>query len=204
MDIDPGTIPHTERYKILIGAVIPRPIAWVSTISAGGQRNLAPFSYFNAVSSDPMSLVFCPTRRGSQAAKKDTLSNIEATGEYVINIPTYGLRERMNLTGTDWGPDIDEFEAAGWTPAPSVVVRPPRVLESPISFECRGHQIVVMGEGPGGGAAVIGTVVHLHLSDAVYQDGKIDHVALDAIGRIGGPLYCRVTDVFSLPRPPAP
>ena len=203
MIIDPKKHHYKEIYKLLIGSIVPRPIALVSSISADGIPNLAPFSFFNGVCSNPPIILFSTVvREGGRA--KDTLSNIEATGEYVINIPTYGLRERMNLTSTDRGPDIDEFEAAGWTPAPSVVVRPPRVLESPISFECRVHQIVVMGEGPGGGAAVIGTVVHLHLSDAVYQDGKIDHVALDAIGRIGGPPYCRVTDVFSLPRPPAP
>src|SRR5271163_5126580 len=149
MDVIPSEIAHREVYNILLNAVAPRPIAWVSTLSASGQPNLAPFSFFNAVSVKPPLLGFSPSMRSSKKSEpsgkaggehKDTLRNIRETREFVVNIVTFELAEAMNLTSGEYDASVNEFELAKVTPEPSKVVRPPRVAESPVSFECKLHQ----------------------------------------------------------------
>ena len=202
MEADPATLPWKSVYKLMVGSILPRPIGWISSVDATGLANLAPFSFFNAVASRPPTVVFCPTIREVDVGPKDTLRNVRTTGEFVVNIVTAGLAEAMNITSTEFPPEVDEFRAAGVTPAPSVVVMAPRVAESPIHFECRVHQIVDLGTEPGAAAVVLGRIVHLHVDDSVLVDGgKIDLDALQPIGRLSGAGYCRVTDVFEMPRP---
>jgi flavin reductase (DIM6/NTAB) family NADH-FMN oxidoreductase RutF len=201
LEINPGDLPHGEVSKLMIGSVVPRPIAWVSTISEDGRPNLAPFSFFTAVCPKPPTVVFCPGVRGTDGGQKDTLHNIRAMGEYVINFVTEPLAEKMNITATEVPPDVNEFERAGLTPAPSQVVQPPRVAESPIHFECKLREIIVISDEPGGGNLVIGTVVHMHFAESVYRAGnQVDIAAYQAIGRLAGASYCRVNDFFDLKR----
>lgn len=204
MDINPGELPHNEVSKLMIGAIVPRPIAWVSTMNKAGQPNLAPFSFFTAVCSKPPTVVFCPSVRGTDGEQKDTLHNIRATGEYVINFVTEPLAEKMNITATELPTDVNEFERAGLTPAPSAVVRPPRVAESPIHFECKLREIIVISDQPGGGNLVIGTVLHMHYDETVYRPGNhVDIATYQPIGRLAGASYCRVNDLFNLQRLPS-
>src|SRR5271154_4364489 len=157
MDFTPSRIAHREMYGMLVGAVVPRPIAWVSSISASGQPNLAPFSFFNAVCAKPPLLVFAPGMRFSKKTTatggeaKDTLRNVRETGEFVVNLVSFELGEAMNLTSGDYDHSIDEFELAKVAAAPSKVVRPPRVAESPVSFECKVYQILDFNPDPEGG-----------------------------------------------------
>lgn len=202
LTIDPNDIPQPDVYKLLIGSVVPRPIAFVSTISRDGIPNLAPFSFFNAVCSKPPTLLFCPSRRGMDSAKKDTLRNIEETGEFVVNVVTEELVQAMNQTSAEYPADINEFEESGLTPAPSVLIRTPRVSESPINMECRLHQIVEIGDGSvGSGAVVIGTIVKFHFHEDVYANGKILTERLKPVARLAGTNYCPVREIFSVPRP---
>jgi flavin reductase (DIM6/NTAB) family NADH-FMN oxidoreductase RutF len=204
MEITPEKYPWNSIYKIMIGSILPRPIGWISTIDLTGRPNLAPFSFFNAVCGNPPHVLFCPMIRGTDLSRKDTLSNVQAMGEFVVNIVTEELAEAMNITSTEFPPEVDEFEAAGLEKMPSVRVRPPRVAASPIHYECQVVQIVDLGSQPGGGSVVIGRVVHLHVDERVLISGdKIDLYALKPIGRLAGSAYCRVSDVFDLPRPPS-
>jgi flavin reductase (DIM6/NTAB) family NADH-FMN oxidoreductase RutF len=204
LEINPSELPPNEVNQLMIGSVVPRPIAWVSTISEAGQPNLAPFSFFTAVCPSPPTVVFCPGVRGIDGGQKDTLHNIRVTGEYVINFVTEPLAEPMNITATELPPDVNEFERAGLTPAPSRVVQPPRVAESPIHFECRLREIIVISDEPGGGNLVIGTVVHMHFDESVNLAGnQVDIAAYQAIGRLGGASYCHVNDLFDLKRLPS-
>ena len=200
MLIDPSALEQREVYKLLIGAVVPRPIAWVASVSATGQPNLAPFSYFNVACADPPTLLFCPSRR-ADGTKKDTLLNIEATGEYVIHIVDESRVEAMNLTSAEYPPGTNEFEVAGLTPAPSVEVRVPRVAEAPIAFECRLFQIVPVGDDATGGEVVIGRVVLIHVRDDVRSETYIDLAALRPVARLAGNGYARINDTFDLARP---
>ena len=205
MEVNPDSLPWQSLYKIFIGSVVPRPIGWVSTLDAMDQPNLAPFSFFNAVCANPPHLLFCPMVRGMDRSSKDTLNNVRATGEFVINIVTEELAEAMNITATELPPGINEFERANLQSAPSVVVRPPRVAESPVHFECKLAQIIDLGDGgPGSGSIVIGRVVHVHVDERVLIDGdKIDLLELKPIGRLAGFGYTRVTDLFEMVRPPS-
>jgi flavin reductase (DIM6/NTAB) family NADH-FMN oxidoreductase RutF len=209
VDIDPQALSLTAVYKLLIGCVVPRPIAWVSTVDAAGVRNVAPFSYFMAITHNPPTVAFSSGPRGGESGaprgEKDTLRNVQATGEFVVNIVSEPLAQAMNISATEFPPDVNEFQAAGLTPAPSVRVRPPRVAESQVHFECALTQVVTLGEGPGSGSVVIGRIVYLHVSDEVLFGGdKISLEKLRPIGRLGGHWYTRVTDVFEMVRPPAP
>ncbi len=202
MEIDPETLPYNSVYKILVGAIVPRPIGWISSLDKGGRPNLAPFSFFNAVCSKPATVVFCPLIRSTDGGTKDTLHNVRATGEFVVNIVTEELAAAMNLSSVEAMPEVNEFEFAGLTAAPSAVVLPPRVAESPIHFECKIRQIVEISDRPGGGSLVIGTVVHIHVDERVLVGGdKIDLAALKPIGRLAGGAYVRVTDLFEIERP---
>jgi flavin reductase (DIM6/NTAB) family NADH-FMN oxidoreductase RutF len=181
----------------------------VSTLTASGVPNLAPFSFFNAVCAKPPLLAFAPSRRApkkppageSAGDQKDTLSNIRETGEFVINVVTYELAEAMNLTSGDYDPGIDEFELAKIASAPSTMVKPRRVAESPVSFECKLHQILDFNLGPEGGSLVIGEIVSVHINDQYLKEGRIDRNSLDLVGRMGGMQYTRTTQRFEIVRP---
>lgn len=204
MEAAAHSLPHQAVYKILTGAVLPRPIGWISSINEAGQANLAPFSFFNVVCANPPTVLFCPMYSSARQSKKDTLHNVASTGEFVVNIVTESLASAMNLTSGEYPDEVSEFDVAGVTPLPSFAVKPPRVAESPIHFECRVQQIIEIGSGAGSGAVVIGQVVHLHVDDAVLLgEDKIDLSKLQPIGRLAGTAYTRVTDVFDLVRPPA-
>ncbi len=204
MEAAAHSLPHQAVYKILTGAVLPRPIGWISSINEAGQANLAPFSFFNVVCANPPTVLFCPMYSSARQSKKNTLHNVASTGEFVVNIVTEALANAMNLTSGEYPDEVSEFDVAGVTPTASVAVKPPRVAESPIHFECRVQQIIEIGSGAGSGAVVIGQVVHLHVDDAVLLgEDKIDLSKLQPIGRLAGTAYTRVTDVFDLVRPPA-
>lgn len=206
MEISPESVPWQSFYKLFIGSIVPRPIGWISTVNAEGKPNLAPYSFFNAASANPPHVLFCPSIRAADRSTKDTLNNIRATGEFVVNIVTEELAEAMNITATELPADISEFERAGLETAPSVVVNVPRVAASPVHFECRLSQIITLGDGisPGSGWVVIGQVVHAHVDERVLTGGdKIDLHALKPVGRLAGNAYTRVNDIFELMRPPS-
>ena len=201
IDVDPDSLDNQSRYKLLIGAVVPRPIAFVSTISPDGKTNLAPFSFFTGVQSSPLMVCFCPMIRSSDGHKKDTLRNIEATGECVVHIVSESILEAMNQCAVEAPPEVSEFDLSGLTPFPSVKVKPPRVKEALVQMECKLHQVVSLGDEPGSGSIVIARVVMLHFSPDVYNNGKILIDKLQPIARLAGSAYARTTDVFSLERP---
>lgn len=202
MDIDPNDLPHREVYKLMTRAIVPRAIAWVSSVDANGQPNLAPFSFFTAVCSLPPTILFCTSVRNTDGGFKDTLHNIQATGEFVVNFVTEALAEQMNITATELPADVNEFERAGLTPGQSKVVNVPTVAESPIHFECKLNQVVTISDAPGGGSIVLGTIVHIHISETVYREGnKIDFSAYQPVGRLAGAGYTRVNDLFDMIRP---
>jgi flavin reductase (DIM6/NTAB) family NADH-FMN oxidoreductase RutF len=215
MDVVPSQLPHRELYNLLISAVVPRPIAWVSSLSASGQPNLAPFSFFNAVCAKPPLLAFAPGMRAPRKSgasvvetgrepgweQKDTLHNVRETGEFVINLVTYELAQAMNLTSGDYDSSVDEFELAKVASAPSKAVRPRRVAESPVSFECKLHQILDFNPEPEGGSLVIGQIVLIHINEQHIKEGRLDRNSLDLIGRMGGMQYARTTERFEMVRP---
>jgi flavin reductase (DIM6/NTAB) family NADH-FMN oxidoreductase RutF len=207
MIVSPSDLAHNELYAILLNSVAPRPIAWVSTTSPAGQNNLAPFSFFNVVCVDPPLLAFAPglrrpkTPEAGHGEAKDTLRNIRETREFVVNIVTYELREAMNSTSGEYDASVDEFGLAKLTPEPSKIVRPPRVAESPVSFECKLHQILDFSTAPTSGSLVIGQIVSIHMKDAHLKDGRLDRNSLDLIGRMGGLQYTRTTQRFDMVRP---
>ena len=200
MLFDMETLEAQNRYKILASTVTPRPIAWVTTRSEDGVVNAAPYSFFNALGHEPPTLAL-----GLLAGKgrfKDTATNMLATGEFVVNLVSEKNAEAMNVTCIDAPPDIDELELAGLTPAPSQAVRPPRIAESPVSFECRVLTSLVTGPRQ---TIVIGRILRAHIDDAVVQDKArcyIDTQALRLIGRMhGSGWYARCTDLFQMDRP---
>ena len=197
-----------EIYSILLHSIAPRPIAWVSSQSTAGQPNLAPFSFFNCVSVDPPMLAFSPGLRAPKEVPstqhgepKDTLRNIRETKEFVVSVVTYDLREHMNATSGEYDATVNEFELAKLKPVASQAVRPPRVGESPLSFECKLHQIIDFSPKPTGSSLVIGQVVAVHIDDAHLKDGRLDPNSLDLIGRMGGLQYTRTRDRFEMVRP---
>ncbi len=203
MIIRPQEHDYTNVYKLMIGAIVPRPIAFVSSISADGGLNLAPFSFFTGVSANPPVICFSPMIRGSDGKRKDTLNNIEATGQFVVNIVSEDFADAMNICSTEFAPDVDEFEQSGLTPIPSALVRPPRVKESRIHLECKLLQVIHVSPRPLGGSLVLGEVLCFHVADELWQDYRIDPDKLRPIGRMGGSTYTRTTDRFDLLRPKA-
>ncbi len=181
----------SEPYFLLTSLVVPRPIAWVSTVAADGTVNLAPHSYFNIMSSAPPIVHFTST------GVKDSLTNVRATGEFVVNIVTHDLVEEMNLTAVDFPPDVSELAYAELAATPSDVVAPPRVSRAKAALECRVRQITSMGNGN----MVFGEVLRFHIDDDVWVDGRVDPVALDPVCRLAGKHYARQGEVFALPRP---
>jgi len=201
--VSPQEQDYRDIYKLMVGVIVPRPIAFVSTVSPDGIRNLAPFSFFTAISANPPVICFCPMIRGEDASRKDTLRNIEAVREFVVNVVSEEFAAQMNVCSTEFPPDVDEFEVSGLTPIPSDLVKPPRVKESHIHMECRLLQIVDVSAKPLGGSIVLGEVLRFHIDDALFENFKIDPDKLHPIGRMGGPTYTRTTDRFDMVRPKA-
>ncbi len=203
-DFTPLICSETERrnvFKTLLSVVLPRPIAFVSTISADGVPNLAPFSFFNAVGTCPPAVMFSPATT-AYGKDKDTLNNLRAVGEFVVNVVNYAVREAMNQTSFPYPPEVNEFEAAGFTPLPSRMIRPFRVAESPVHMECKLIQIVPVGDGPGRGNICIGEVLCFHVADDILlPDGTADVTKIDLVGRLGGDGYSTVRDRFDMPKP---
>jgi flavin reductase (DIM6/NTAB) family NADH-FMN oxidoreductase RutF len=191
LEVDPEDWEPRQVYFLLTGLVVPRPIAWVSTRSPTGVRNVAPHSYFNVVAHDPPHVVF------SSSGEKDTLRNVELTGEFVVNLVTMDVVEQMNFTATNFPPDEDEFTWAQLGEAPSTVVAAPRVAEAKAHLECRLVKVVPAGNGN----IVIGRVVHVHVDGSVWKDGRVDPVLLDPVCRLAGTGYATLGEVFKLPRP---
>lgn len=200
-EIDFTKISVSEAYKLLVHAIVPRPIAWVSTLSKKGVANLAPFSFFNGVCSNPPSLLFCPVNH-PDGREKDTLRNIRETKQFVVNMATEAFAQQMNQSSANFPPEVSEFEKVGVTPSRSKTVKPPRVLESPVNIECELIQIIQVGAGgPGSGSVVIGKILHMHVADKAYLDGKILIDVAKPIARLGGINYSPVREIFELPRP---
>ena len=195
MQIDPALHSEADNYKLLTNIVVPRPIAWVTSVNPAGLVNLAPFSFFNAVGSDPLYLIVSIGER-NDGAPKDTAANILRDGEFVVNLVTEDLIDAMNVSAADFPPERSEVAAAGLQCAPSVHVKPPRLAAAQASLECRLHQSLALGSN----TLVIGEIVMFHIADALV--GPRMHVKDFApIGRLGSPsLYCRTTDRFELPR----
>ena len=199
--IDPGAQTFSNNHKLMIGSIVPRPIALVSTCSPDGILNLAPFSYFNGVCSNPPTIMFAPARRGYDGKTKDTLNNIQNTNEFVVNIVSEDFAEKMVACSTDFDPDIDEFNVSGLTPSPCQKIRPPLVREAQVSYECKLNQIISVGDkSPGSGFIVIGTIVLFHIADDVYENGKINLEKLRPVGRLAGNNYIRTSDQFEIVR----
>ena len=201
MTFDPNEIPFQDTHKLMIGSIVPRPIAFVSTRSKEGKNNVAPFSYFNGVCSKPPTIMFAPARRGWDGDEKDTLINIRDTKEFVVNIVSESFAEKMVMCATDFDSDVDEFEISGLTPTNSQKIKPPRVGEAKISFECKLNQIVEIGDGTAGsGFVVIGTIVLFHIDDGIYDNGRILTDKLEPLGRLAGNWYTRSTDTLKIDR----
>jgi flavin reductase (DIM6/NTAB) family NADH-FMN oxidoreductase RutF len=200
MQLDPEALAVRDRYLLMIATILPRPIAWVGTVSPDGTPNLAPFSFFTGICANPMTVCFAPVN-DRHGKKKDTLINIELTKQFTVNIVNEQNAEKMNATSAPFPYGVNEFEKCGVTAIPSAKIKPFRVKESPVSYECELDQIVRIGEGPLAGNLVIGRVVVFHCADDVYNNGKIKHQSIHAIGRMEGAWYSRTNDAFELPRP---
>lgn len=204
MFYETATKAHGLRYDPFKACVAPRPIGWLTTLSRDGVVNLAPYSFFNAVGEDPPMVMFATTGHDPHGPK-DTLRNIEATGEFVFNLATYDLREQMNRTSAPVPPEVDELALAGLTPVPSRLVKPPRVAESPIHLECVYHQTVELPTNePGGRTAIgIGRVVGVHIADNVIRNGRVDLSLIKPIARLGYHDFTVVETIFEMRRPKA-
>jgi flavin reductase (DIM6/NTAB) family NADH-FMN oxidoreductase RutF len=193
----------------MTGIIVPRPIALVATMDRGGIANLAPFSFFSGVGSNPPTVLFCPALRaaGEPGAgyrpemRKDTLRNVEETGEFTINVVDEAMAMAANVTASDVPPETDEFQLAGLTAVASEAVRPPRVAQSPAQMECRLLQVIYTSRAPGGGVIVLGEVVRFHLREDLLDDFRVDPTGLDAVGRMAGNTWVRTRDRIEILRP---
>jgi len=202
--IDPNSLSTSELHKMLLLSVAPRPIALASTIDEKGNVNLSPFSCFNMFSANPPILVFSPSRRVRDNSTKDTLENIKKVKEVVVNIVNFSIVEPVSLASTEYDSDVDEFKKSGLTPVKSKKVRPPRVEESPISFECVVDKIIELGKDGGAGNLIISKIVHIHINNRYLDDnGSLDTKKLDLVGRMGASWYTRVIEesLFEIPKP---
>jgi flavin reductase (DIM6/NTAB) family NADH-FMN oxidoreductase RutF len=202
LGFDCANLSPTEAYRLLNHVVSPRPIAFVSTLSADGVPNLAPFSYFMAGGLNPPSVAFSPTTN-RHGKFKDTLQNIQATGEFTINVVSQGMQAQINIASLDFEPSVSEWEKAGFTPAPTAKVRPARVAESLMAMECRLFQIVSHGAGANAANYVIGEVVYFHIAQQLMENGEIDPTQVQYLSRMGGNWYDLVSanSMFELVRP---
>jgi flavin reductase (DIM6/NTAB) family NADH-FMN oxidoreductase RutF len=205
LSINPADYQTREIYKLMTGIIVPRPVALVSTVDRKGAANLAPFSFFSGVGSNPPTVLFCPTLRAAgktePVQRKDTLRNVEETGEFVVNIVSEAISAAANDAAAEVPPEVDEFVLAGLTPAASSVVRPPRVAESPAQMECKLLQVIYTNRAPGGGVIVLGEVVHFHIRVDLFEDFRVDPAGLDAVGRMAGNTWVRTRDRLELIRP---
>lgn len=195
MILDPSAVSPGDLYRFMISVVVPRPIAFVSTVGRDGRFNVAPFSYFNAITNRPPLLGISINRR--EGVPKDTLRNIEQTEEFVVNSVDEALSAQMVLSSGDWPEDVDEFALTELTPVPSDLIKPPRVGESPVSMECRLHRLIELGST----FFVIGEILRAHVRDNVLTDGRVDIAKLRPLARLGGDGYSVVRDVIHMPRP---
>ena len=204
MKINPAELPTAQIYQYLTGAVAPRPIALASTINGKGQVNLSPYSFFNCFSANPPVLIFSPTRKVRDNSTKHSFHNAVETKEVVINIVNFEIVEQMSLSSTEYDEGVNEFEKSGLTEVASEKVKPPRVAESPVSFECVVKDIIELGSEGGAGNLIICEVVMIHICDSVLgDDGQIDPFKIDLVARMGGNWYSRVTgeSIFEIPKP---
>ena len=195
MILDPQSLSPGAMYRFMIGIIVPRPIAFDSTVGSGGGFNVSPFSYFNAITNRPPLVGISINRRAGEP--KDTLRNIQETGDFVVNLVTEALLERVVRASGDWARDVDEFQLAGLTPVKSDLVKSPRVGESPASLECRLHRVVELGDA----FFTVGQIVRAHVADEVLTDGRVDVAKLQPVGRLGGDGYSIVRDVAHHARP---
>jgi flavin reductase (DIM6/NTAB) family NADH-FMN oxidoreductase RutF len=204
ISIDPAHTPVPQMHQYLVGSVAPRPIAFVSSLSAAGERNLAPYSFFNVFGAKPPIVVFSPNHRVKDQTAKDTYHNVMATRECVINMVSYDMTHQMSLASAEYPAEVDEFVKAGFTPLASEVVGAPRVAESPVQMECKVRDIVSMGAGGGAANLVICEVVRMHVrTDILDENGTIDPHKIDLVSRMGKMYYARASGaaVFALPQP---
>ena len=200
MQFDPNDLDYTAVYKLLTGAVIPRPIGWIATVDKNGSNNLAPFSYFNAVGEDPPHVMFS-TVRGNNT-NKDTLNNVLANKQFVVNMVTEELTEQMNITSQAVNADVDEFVLAGLTPIPSIKIKPMRVKESKITFECEMvHHYFLEDHKQGGACIIVGRIVMMHFDDSILLDNyKINLETYKPVARLAGSNYSKIGEIFSIKR----
>jgi flavin reductase (DIM6/NTAB) family NADH-FMN oxidoreductase RutF len=204
MTIDPREVHFSKVHGYLLSAVVPRPIAFASTIDREGNVNLSPFSFFNCFGANPPILVFSPSRRGRDNTTKHSFENVKQVPEVVINIVNYSMVHQASVASGEYPKEVNEFIKAGFTEVPSERVKPPRVGESPASFECRVLQVIPTGQEGGAGNLVVCEVILMHIKDEILgEDGKIDPFRLDAVARMGGDWYCRANgeSLFRLPQP---
>lgn len=202
MEIDISQIERQDKYKLLIGCVVPRPIAWVTTLSRTGVLNAAPFSYFNVACIEPMMISIAVSRKPNQVMK-DTARNIQETGEFVVNMVDRFNVDAVNQSSADYPQDVSEVEQIGLTSVASRAINPPRLAESRIHFECRLHQIVTLGD-PAASDLIIGEVIHVHVQDALYHEGRIDLAGFAPVSRLAGHTYGTIGETFDRPRPTLP
>ncbi|MCD8529269.1 MAG: flavin reductase family protein [Chitinophagales bacterium] len=204
LSFNPYDIPIPKRHQYITGAVGPRPICWASTVNEHSDLNLAPYSFFNAFGSNPPILVFSSNRRGRDNTTKDTLHNISNTMEVVINVVPYSLVNQMNICSTDYPSTVNEFTKAGVTPIDSIMVKPKRVKESPVQFECKVKEIISLGEVGGAGNLFICEIVYMHLNESILDEqGMIDPYKIDLVGRMGKEYYVRANGdaIFEINNP---
>tara|TARA_B110000046_G_C13005458_1_gene404213 strand:+ start:478 stop:1374 length:897 start_codon:yes stop_codon:yes gene_type:complete len=204
LSIDPKELPIPQLHGYLLGAVGPRPIAFASTIDADGNANLAPFSFFNVFSANPPIMVFSPARSGRTNTTKDTYNNVKNIAEVVINVVSHEMVHQMSLASSPFAADVDEFAKAGFTKIASDTIKPFRVAESPVQFECVVNEVVELGQNGGAGNLVICEVKKIHINEAVLdEDGKIDQHKIDLVSRMGGNWYCRADEhsMFEIKKP---
>lgn len=202
--IDPKELPIPRLHQLLLGAIGPRPIAFASTIDANGQHNLAPFSFFNVFSANPPILVFSPARSGRTGQSKDTYNNVKVVPEVVINVVNYNMVHQMSLASSPYAPEVDEFIKAGFTALPSEKIKPLRVAEAPVQFECKVNEIIELGQEGGAGNLIICEVVQIHLDPNILNEqGLIDQHKIDLVARMGGDWYCRADQnaMFEIKKP---
>jgi flavin reductase (DIM6/NTAB) family NADH-FMN oxidoreductase RutF len=203
MFYQPSAADHGLTMDPFKSLVVPRPIGWITSLDTAGKVNLAPFSFFNAVCEEPHMVLFAPNGRKAEGTLKDSRANIEATGEFVCNLATWDLREAMNATSAGFAAGVDEMAAAGLTPVPARLVRPPRVAESPAHLECRLWKVIELPswDPQEPNCLVIGEVLGIHIDDRLIQNGRVDILAARPIARLGYSEYTTVAEKFSMRRP---
>ncbi len=204
LTINPSDLPVQKLHQYLLGAIGPRPIAFASTIYVDGKPNLAPFSFFNVFSANPPILIFSPARSGRSNTTKDTYNNVKVVPEVVINVVNYDIVQQMSLASSPYPSNVDEFVKSGFTSLASETIKPMRVAESPVQFECKVNQVVELGNEGGAGNLIICEVTRIHINENVLdENGMIDQHKIDLVSRMGGDWYCRAdqNSMFEIKKP---